>query len=404
MFEQQLSMKPYVGLPDNSELPFPAGTPFKGVVRSNTFITGEALATAIGLTVGTAKDGDAGWLHFIAADTGMEFYIAKKTMRYNVSWEQLSTAQANKEITINGDVYVCQFITGMTGPNLAVADSTAGGLWNKYMYPLYSGDRYTELPAGTPVWGSYNAFMLGLPAAKVSQDPGVHSICAEAVTNGGHATRGVTWTNSDVPNIMGLWYVATNTPQTWYGWRPMLVKKSTLPPSVYRGQVAASAFITPSALSTLVSYSFGTLMDDATPWLHFIEDNGKEVYVAQKSLRDKCTRASLNTAGLGNTANGKLVTIGGKNYKCRLLTEAEWNRYMYGVYDNSVVTVNTLFWASFTPTNLTVGSNSVVAGGLTHTFDGTTRGYPNISGAWATNDGSPGTSGYAWRPILELVP
>lgn len=399
-----LSTVPRGGLADNSDLPFPAGTPFKGVVRTTDFITGDALATAIALTLGTSKDSDAGWLHFIDPDTSLEFYVAKKTMRYNLSWEQINAAQINKEITINGDVYICRFITSMVNPNLAVSDANAGGEWNTYMYPLYGGDRRAELPAGTPVWGYYTADMLGISPIKQSSGNGLHSVCSEPVTNGGHATRGDTWTNSSVPCIMGLWYVVTNTPQVWYGWRPVLVKKSTLPPSVYQGVVSAASFITPSALSTLVSYSFGTLMDDATPWLHFKETNGKEVWVAQKSIRDKCTRASLNTAGLGNTAAGKLVTIGGKNYKCRLLTEAEWNRYMYGVYDNSTVTVNTQFWAQFSNTDLTVGNNAVVAGGLAHTYDGTTRGYPNISAAWATNDGSPGTSGYAWRPILELVP
>lgn len=403
MFEIMLSSALNVGLPDNSDLPFPSGTPFQGVVRSSDFITGTALASAISLTQGTSINNDAGWLHFIET-SGLELYIAKKPLRYNVTWEELNTRQSATEVTIGGVVYVVRFLTGMTNTNLPVTPANRGGDWNRYMYNVYGGQYKAQLPAGTLDWGPYTDYMLGLAATRLSQDPASHSIVAEPVTNGGHATRGVSWTDSTDPNIMGLWYITPNTPQVWYAWRPVLIKKSTLPQIPYKGLVAAASFITPSALSTLVSYSTGTLMDDATPWMHFIEDDGKEVYVAQKAIRDKCTRTSLNTAGLGNTANGKTVTIGGKQYKCRLLTEAEWNRYMYGVYNNGTVSVNTLNWASYTNAQLTVCGGGVIAGGLSHTYDGTTRGYPNISTAWATNDGSPGTSGYAWRPILELIP
>jgi hypothetical protein len=398
-----LSSGSFIGLPDNSDLPYPTGTPFKGVVRSSEFITGSALAAAINLTQGTGVNSDAGWLHFIETG-GQELYIAKKPLRYNITWEEINTRQQAAELTINGEVYVVRFMKGMTADGVAASPGNRGGDWNRYMYNVYGGQHKGSLPAGTENWGPYTEYMLGLSDTRVSQDPYTHSVMAEAVSQGGHATRGNTWTDSQDPNIMGLWYIQPNTPQVWYGWRPMLIKKSTLPPTPYKGLVAAASFITPSALSTLVSYSFGTLMDDATPWMHFIEDNGKEVYVAQKSIRDKCTRASLNTAGLGNTAAGKTVTIAGKQYKCRLLTEAEWNRYMYGVYGNTYVSVNTLGWAAYTDAQLGTCTGGVIAGGLAHTFDGSTRGYTSIGSAWPTNDGSPGTSGYAWRPILELIP
>jgi hypothetical protein len=403
MFEMMLTTAFKLGLPDNSDLPFPSGTPFQGVVSASNFITGTALASAISLTQGTGMNSDAGWLHFIE-DNGLELYIAKKPLRYNVTWEEINVRQKATEVTIGGEVYVVKFLTGMTAPNLMAAPANRGGQWNRYIYNVYGGPYKSSLPAGTLNWGPYSESMLGIYTAGQSQENGGLCLMAEPVTQGGHATRGVSWTDSSDPNIMGLWYITPNTPRTWYGWRPVLFKKSTLPPTPYKGLVAGASLITPSALSTLAGYTSGTLMDDATPWMHFIEDNGKEVYVAQRSFRDKCTRASLNTAGIGNTANGKTLTIGGKQYKCRLLTEAEWNRYMYGVYGDTYTTVNTLEWASFNDAQLGVCAGGVIAGGLSHTFDGTTRGFTSIAGAWQTNDGSPGTSGYAWRPILELIP
>lgn len=406
MLESLLSSGVFRGEEDDSTLPFPLGTPFKGVTRSKNFITGPQLATAIGLTAGTPINDESGWLHYINS-AGLEFYIAKKALRCNLTWEVINEAQNSdaKEVSIGGEVYICRFIRGLKPKTTVITPANAGGDWNDYIYPIYGGTRRNELPTDTPVWGSYNAKMLGLPEEKVSQQPGGLSICKEGDAGSGYTTRGVTWTGSTLPNIMGTWYIAPNTPQPWYGWRPILVRKSSIPvapPSPFKGLVPSDSFITPSDLSTLCGYTTGTLIASSTPWMHFVEDSGKELYIAQRSLRDRCSRGSLNTAGLGNTAEGKLVTIGGKNYRCRLLTNAEWNRYMYNVYSGAIV-VASEGWAEFDDVTLGTCVGGVVPGGLTHIYDGATRGYENITGTWATNEGAPNTSGYGWRPVLEYI-
>jgi hypothetical protein len=411
MLEQLLVSGNQAPASDDSNLPFPAGTPFKGVVSAKNFITGSQLASQIGLTAGVSINSDAGWLHFVE-DNGYNIYIAKKPLRAALTWPAINTAQTGKEIIIGGKTFLVEFMTGMKANNLAASNANGGGAWDRYIYNVYAGERANQLPATRENWGSYTEKMLGIPLISETQaintfPPGGMSYMKEIVTNTGHAVRGLCYPiTNNVPNVMGVWYTSDNNTEMYYGWRPMLVEKGTTPPvpvTPYKGLVQPEELINVADLSTLAGVTVGTVVSGAGAWMKFVE-NGKELYIAQKSFRDGINRSVLNAAGISNTADGKLVTIGGKNYKCRLMTDAEWNRYMYSVYDNSTVVVNTNFWAAYNNTDLCVANGAVRPGVLTHVYGGTTRGFTSIQTSWAISDTTPPTSGYGWRPVLELVP
>jgi hypothetical protein len=418
MIEQLFATGRQVGLPDNSDLPITPGTPYKGVVRAQDFITGDALATAINLTGGTSVNSDAGWLHYIETN-GLEFLIAKKPLRQNITREAIDTAQAqgNKEVTIGGVIYVVKFMKGMKGSGLSIDDVNAGGDWNSYIYPLYAGADRDQLPVATPVWAQYTGPMLGIYPDRMSQASAAHSIMGEVASNGGYATRGMAWTNSTVTNVMGLWYMVANTPQVFYGWRPMLVRKDTIPIVVtpFKGEVTAANFITSSALATAVGVTTGTLYNDTTPWLKFV-DNGKTFYISKKPIRTAITHEQLEA--LGAVHGSKTVVIGGLTYKVRLMTglTTDPGNVAGGEYDTYFSRISVNYngapedrWANYTNTDLgytagTTGGALSLIQEYNSSYSGwATRGYPGWYGVWyqianTTHDG------YGWRPVLELVP
>jgi len=403
---------------DDSGLPFPPGTPFKGVVKSVDFINGTSLAGLLGITNGIPINTNSGWLHFVE-DNGYNIYIAKKPLRCGLTWEAINAGQTGKEVVINGTTFTVQFMTGTKAANQPAALASGGGQWDRYMYNIYGGELSSSLPATRQNWGSYTEKMLGIPliseAQNVSALPfGCASYTLHTTSTGGHATRGLRYPlGTGVPEIMGVWWGGPNNFETLYGWRPMLVEKGTTPPveeTPFKGLVQPSALISPADLSTMLGLTEGVLIPGAGAWMKFV-DNGKELYIAQKSFRDQVRAKTLDAVGVRATADGKLVTIGGKNYKCRLLTDAEWNRYMYSVYNNASVTVNTNFWATYTPAELNVSIGAPDAGTLSYTYGSLantgTRGFQNISLSWPVsdwNDGAAPVTGYGWRPVLELVP
>lgn len=399
----ELLVTPIKGAQDNSDLPFPAGTPYKGVVPSASFITGDALAAAIGLTAGESMNSNAGWLHYIE-DTGLELYIAKKPMRVLASWEQINTAQAGntKEVTINGDVYVVRFVNGLT--------SATNYAWQRYLLNVYNPLDRAQFPANTPIWGSYGDSMLGVETVANAQHDGTHSICAEPYSNG-YATRGNTGGQSSTTQILAQWFMFPNTPQRWYGWRPLLVKKSTMPPPPFRGEVAQADFITFAALATATGLTAGAPINTTEPWLHIVTAAGLDLYMPRKPIRNNLTWESLSA--LGMVTGTKTVVINSKTYKVRLLkvyatdsggnTTAgrEWSDLILGLVNGT--------YANYTAAQLGTGTGGTTNGELNIGQEPDNRGghaaggYPDINSIWYINPGTTNT-GYGWRPVLELVP
>ena len=388
---------------DDSGLAFPAGTPFKGVVKSSDFINGPALASLVGMTGGTPINDNSGWLHFVEYD-GLELYIAKKPIRKNVTWEQINTAQGSngKEITIKGEVYVIRFINGKS--------DAVKYAWNRYMYNVFNGNDRSGFPANTPVWGYYTPAMLGVAVSNESSD-GSHTVCNEVYPSpAGFYCRGNGGSSSANKGILSTWYIVSNTPQQWYGWRPLLIKKSSIPPQPFKGEVAQADFITYPDLVTALGVTGGTVINTTNnPWLHYITTAGKELYFPKKTIRHTLSWEYFNGKGLVNGAT--TITIGGRKFKVRFLLGApadpgtstlgrEWNELIPPLVNGE--------WAEYTYTDLDVGTGTT-NGQMTMFQEANTRGghgagpYPGTTGLWY-QPANAANSGYGWRPVLELVP
>jgi len=60
---------------------------FFGIVPANDFITGDALATAVGVTQGTSQFSNTNWLKF--AFQGEIYMVPQKPIRHTISWDHL---------------------------------------------------------------------------------------------------------------------------------------------------------------------------------------------------------------------------------------------------------------------------------------------------------------------------
>lgn len=415
MIEALLGLVYKQGADDNSDIPFPAGTPYKGITRSADFVYGDTLASLVGLTGGGEINVDSGWLHFIE-DSGLELYIAKKPIRCSNSYEQIMTATDNgsKEVTIRGEVYICRLLSGAISSTDWAVPSNAGGEWNRYMYNVYDNTDRAGIPSAL-IWGDYTRTMLGLGTpGGTDLSNGVFTVCAELLANG-YCLRGNDWQNSsgDHP-IMGIWNMPANNPQAYYGWRPILIKKSSIPPSPFKGEVAGVDLITASDLATAVGITGGVPIDPDPNWLKFI-DNGKTLYIAKKPMRTAVLWETLNAAGA--VKGTKVINIGGNNYKVRLMTGGNADPAFSGggEYDAYFARVTTHYqgqasdrWANYSDIDVYwnggTGSGELTLCQEQYSSNGPlTRGYPGFNGLWYQASGAT-HGGYGWRPVLELIP
>jgi hypothetical protein len=97
---------------------------FFGEVSTNDLITGDGLCSLINLTAGTSQYSTEPWLKFVLDSRIL--YVAKKTIRYNLSWDNINAAGAvwgDKIILLNGIKYAVRLISSVE--------------WNKLMYPIH---------------------------------------------------------------------------------------------------------------------------------------------------------------------------------------------------------------------------------------------------------------------------
>lgn len=415
MIEAMLGLAFKQGAIDNSDIPFPPGTPYKGITKSADFVYGDGLAGLVGLAAGAKMNVDCGWLHFIEP-SGLELYIAKKPIRYGTTYEAIMAATDNgsKEVTIRGEVYICRLMSGAISNSANSTPANAGGEWNRYMYNVYDNTDRVGIESAL-IWGDYTWTMLGLGApGGIDLSDGVFTICAEALPNG-YCLRGNDWQNSSGNHpIKGIWNMPVNNPQTYYGWRPVLIKKSSIPPSPFKGEVTGAELITASALATELGIT-GIALPDADPnWLKFEVDD-KTLYIAKKPMLTAVLWETLNAQGAINGT--KVINIGGSNYKVRVMTGGNGDPATGGggEYDNYFARCTTHYqgnasdrWASYSDADV-YWNNSTGNGELTlcqEQYGGNgplTRGYPGFNGVWYQQPGAT-HGGYGWRPVLELVP
>jgi len=156
---------------------------FFGEVPTSELITGDDLATAIGLTAGTSQFSNEPWLKFALDDNII--YVAKKPYRHTVSWENIYQAGAVYGTNDNGynpsggnrlqdaNITVDGFsldVTLLRGTNTDPAIFTSNGFdmdythtseWNRLMYPIHSGIHTDSRNPSTPSipyaqWATYS--------------------------------------------------------------------------------------------------------------------------------------------------------------------------------------------------------------------------------------------------------
>jgi hypothetical protein len=113
---------------------------FFGEVPASELITGDALASACGISAGTAQFSNEPWLKF--AYQGKILFVAKKPFRYSLSWNAINAANAvygDRTVTIGGLTYKVRL---MRGANKDPADAYEGSIchgseWNRLMLPIH---------------------------------------------------------------------------------------------------------------------------------------------------------------------------------------------------------------------------------------------------------------------------
>ena len=205
---------------------------FFGEVPSSSFISGSALASAIGLTTGSLMNNTTVWLKFIL--DGKILFIPKLHIRYLVSWQAIYQAGAvygdgtngtfpaganrlqNAAVTIGGEQFTVQLLKGTTSENIADGSNIGFGYdtpitydseWNRLFYPL-SKTAVASTP--TPTWNLYTDSQLDIANR--------YSWCREK--NSADPTYRVSRGYLDVSYLNKNYVTFTSTT---YGWRPCLI-------------------------------------------------------------------------------------------------------------------------------------------------------------------------------------
>jgi len=295
---------------------------YLGEVLSSNFISGSELATLLGFSNGIAKDDQAGWLQFKSQE-GITFLVAKKTIRYRLSWNQLDSAllvYGGRLVNIKGNTYKVRLLRGAEADPTAWLTSMSQenpimmqpSEWNRFIHRVAAGN-----PSGAPSWANFTLSDLSIAVSGT----GRMTLCQETLGENTlqNIARGNTnlsifnYTNKSDGTIAG---------QDHYGWRPVLelvgVAKE-YPGSGpgqkwlqagdeqlgYFGEVSASEMITNAALKTHLGHASGSVRADQG-WLKFFY-KGKVVFIGKNTYCTSLTWNNLYAAGgiYGTKDNGK---------------------------------------------------------------------------------------------------
>lgn len=206
-------------------------TPFLGEVPASEFITGDALASAIGLTVGISQYSDEPWLVFKDPVDGKTKYVSKKPLRHTLGWmyiDAVGAAYGTKQIVIGGKTYKVRLFKCLPdGVNSARntggydALETHGSEWNRLMYHItakpfkHPANTFSSENIDEGDWASYSETDLGLNS---SDTAGSNCFCQESdsywVNN--RFTRGGYGASSQ--GAVAFNYAGHKN----FGWRPLL--------------------------------------------------------------------------------------------------------------------------------------------------------------------------------------
>lgn len=200
---------------------------FLGVVETEDFIDGPALATLVNLETGTEHNNQNGWLHYIL--DGKELYVSMKPLRRGISWDtlhELGLVFGEKTIELNDSTFKVRLLKGISGPPRMMGGSydpkwARDSEWNLLMYPVHWGHHIDLNNNVAQQVGEYvNDEFLGLS----DYDLGVHHRISEG-------TR--TWCQEQYKGLsiqrgmFGVSYCTKYAPsqvRDSFGWRPVLEK------------------------------------------------------------------------------------------------------------------------------------------------------------------------------------
>ncbi|NMB43488.1 MAG: hypothetical protein GX995_05090, partial [Clostridiales bacterium] len=135
---------------------------FFGEVPASELITGDALASLVGISAGTSQFSNEPWLKF--AYEGKIQFVAKKPFRYGLPWNNINSANAvygGRTVNIGGLTYKIRLMrTGTVDPMPSYKGTHLhGSEWNRLMLPIHIGakDRSWAYPSNVessvPYWG-----------------------------------------------------------------------------------------------------------------------------------------------------------------------------------------------------------------------------------------------------------
>ena len=210
---------------------------FFGEVSTTALITGDALASQVGISQGTSQHSTAGWLKF--AYKGKIQFIAKKPIRNSISWDAINTAKCvygdsgDKTVVIDGKTYKVTLMRALEPTNdpKTVASANSGEVnhgseWNRLMCQIheeaingsweYPDNIESDIGILEHSLGSGSQGMYDDADLVVKSGDGRVSWCQEMGTStSGRLVRG-----SD--GVSNSYNGTSSDAGSYYGWRPVL--------------------------------------------------------------------------------------------------------------------------------------------------------------------------------------
>jgi len=224
-------------------------TGYYGEVSHTDLISGDSLASTIGLTAGTGQYSTAGWLKFYVGpdaacnrgSTAYVIFVAKMPYRNNLSWNSINSAKAvdgsDAAITIGGEDYKVRLMQGADADpstytfGTSCADNPGeNSEWNALFYRIHEDEpTCSDVTEGMP--GGFSTTRHGGPQVGDNFDDFTDAETGVLNTlNNGSAcwcqeVDGVDSSRRVVRGDFGVAYFytrpASNT-STGRGWRPVL--------------------------------------------------------------------------------------------------------------------------------------------------------------------------------------
>lgn len=210
---------------------------FFGEVPTSKLITGNALASRVGISEGISQHSTAGWLKF--AYKGEIQFVAKKPIRHSISWDAINTANCvygdsgDKTVTINGLTYKVTLMrtTNPSNNPKTAASANSGTInhhseWNRLMGQIheeaingswsYPDNIESDIGILKHSLGSGSQGMYSDADLVLVRGNGRRSWCQEmAGTTSRRLYRGLYGVSHSTLGTSG-------TGNTDYGWRPVL--------------------------------------------------------------------------------------------------------------------------------------------------------------------------------------